>query len=134
MPSLLTRGLLLRLQISGMAVSRNIRPGEGGLILNLIEENPADRAIGTSQFQPLIICTLIAIDGRLHLRRFFVQILTRFIDRVIEPNQKRPLSKAGEILPLVAFLKLDGCIDTIRSARKINGKARVNLICLDFSE
>ena len=89
--SLVRRSLRLRLQITSIAVSRNIRRREGGSIPNLIQENPADRAIGTSQPQPLIIRALVAIDGCLDLSRFFVQILIRDINRVIKLNQKSPL-------------------------------------------
>ncbi len=67
----------MRLQITSIAVSRNIRRREGGSILNLIKENPADRAINTPQPQPLIIRAVVAIEGCLDFSRFFVQILIR---------------------------------------------------------
>ena len=62
----------LRLQITRNTVFDNVSFGEAGSILDLIKENPANRAISTFQLQPLIIRTLVPIDGRLNLSRSLV--------------------------------------------------------------
>ena len=111
----------MRLQIAGNAVSANVGFREAGSILNLVKENPADRAMGTFELQPLIIRTLFALDGRLDPSRFFEQILTRDVHRVTELNEKAPLGEIGEIRPPVAFLEFDNCTTAARLAPNFNG-------------
>ncbi len=75
----------------------------GAFLISLKKIQPTVR-FGTFQLQPLVVRTLVALDGRLDLGRFFAQIMTRNIHRVTELNEKIPLSNIGEIRPSVALL------------------------------